>query len=103
MKYYFFHKEMWTECVYACVDVCMHESCIHRYSLRVHFDASLQWSLVLVLLCLVSVTLISSGLDIMEHFHFQLSFVEQGMAGAILTSILAEKTDGWMHSSYTAI
>ena len=57
--------------MHVCMCVCMHLEYIDIFC-KLHFDGSLQWSLTLVLICLVSITVISSGLDIMEHFHFQL-------------------------------
>lgn len=40
-------------------------------------------------------------METLELFIFSFSLVEQGMAGATLTNIPEEKTDGWTNSSNT--
>lgn len=72
MKYFFPHREMWTDCVYACACVRTYTSCVHTYILQAAFRCLPPVVSAPLLLCLVSITVISSGLEILELLYFQL-------------------------------
>lgn len=90
--------------LFVCLRVCVLSSvcvCVHTYVLKVAFSCLPPWSLPLLLLRLAPITVIRSTLETLELFIFSFSLVEQGMAGATLTNIPEEKTDGWTNSSNT--